>query len=201
MCGRPGQIPVLKCTRLCRRPVTWLVMKSGSCHDLDGENNGDEPVDGCAERRPPPCAGEQRAGALHPPSMGEWRFAAGVSGLALGLALAVRPAGAARRAGGGSMFSTSAAILSHSMRLRGVSGTPSGGYGRPSRYASSSATPSVPVAVVISLVPRGGRSSRVLWLISSASRRAAPGESAAGQVVPPSPPTPQTSGLSCRSRS
>src|ERR1700736_5537775 len=32
-------------------------MKSGSCNDLDDENHGDEPVDGGAERRPPPCAG------------------------------------------------------------------------------------------------------------------------------------------------
>ena len=37
--------------------VAWLVMKSGSCNDLGGENHRDEPVDGGAERRPPPCVG------------------------------------------------------------------------------------------------------------------------------------------------
>ena len=40
-----------------RWPVAWLAMKSGSSNDLDGENDGDEPVDGGAERRSPPCAG------------------------------------------------------------------------------------------------------------------------------------------------
>src|SRR5947209_10342424 len=64
MCGCPGQIPVSKSTRLCRRPVAWLLMKSGSCNDLDGENDGDEPVDGGAERRPPPCAGDVVAAFL-----------------------------------------------------------------------------------------------------------------------------------------
>src|SRR5689334_10193125 len=60
----PVQIPVSKCTRLCRWPVAWLVMKSGSCNDLDGENHGDEPVDGGAKRRPPPCAGHVVAALL-----------------------------------------------------------------------------------------------------------------------------------------
>src|SRR5437763_15831410 len=64
MCGCPGQIPVSKSARLCRWPVAWLVMKSGSCNDLDGENDGDEPVDGGAERRPPPCAGDVVAAFL-----------------------------------------------------------------------------------------------------------------------------------------
>jgi hypothetical protein len=32
-------------------------MKSGCGNDLDGENDRDEPVDGGAERRPPPGAG------------------------------------------------------------------------------------------------------------------------------------------------
>src|SRR4029077_8003402 len=44
-------------TRVCRWPVAWLVMKSGACNDLGGENHGDEPVHGGAERRPPPCVG------------------------------------------------------------------------------------------------------------------------------------------------
>src|SRR5689334_25134241 len=64
MCGRRGQLPVSKSTRLCRWPVAWLVMKSGSCNDLDGEYHGDEPVDGCAERRPPPRAGDVVAALL-----------------------------------------------------------------------------------------------------------------------------------------
>src|SRR6185437_10543803 len=58
MCGRPFQVPVSKSARVCRWPVAWLVMKSGSHSDLDGENYGDEPVDGGAKRRPPPCAGD-----------------------------------------------------------------------------------------------------------------------------------------------
>src|SRR5947199_7080765 len=64
MCGCPGQIPVSKSARLCRWPVAWLVMKSGSCNDLDGEDDGDEPVDSGAERRPPPCAGDVVAALL-----------------------------------------------------------------------------------------------------------------------------------------
>src|SRR5437764_13404582 len=64
MCGCPGQIPVSKSARLCRWPVAWLVMKSGSCNDLGGENNGDEPVDGGAERRPPPGVGNVVAALL-----------------------------------------------------------------------------------------------------------------------------------------
>src|SRR4051812_38476225 len=64
MCGCPGQIPVSKSTRLCRRPVAWLVMKSGSGNDLDGENHGDEPVDGGAEGRPPPRADDVVAAFL-----------------------------------------------------------------------------------------------------------------------------------------
>src|SRR6478752_2371046 len=64
MGGCPGQIPVSKCTRLCRWPVAWLVMESGSGNDLDGENDGDEPVDGGAERRPPPCPGNVLAALL-----------------------------------------------------------------------------------------------------------------------------------------
>src|SRR6185436_11139248 len=64
MCERPGQIPVSKSTRLCRWPVVWLVMKTGSGNDLDGENDGDEPVDGGAERRPPPCPGNVVAALL-----------------------------------------------------------------------------------------------------------------------------------------
>jgi hypothetical protein len=51
-------------TRPARRPVAWLVMKSGSCNDLDDENHGDEPVDGGAKRRPPPCAGNVVAALL-----------------------------------------------------------------------------------------------------------------------------------------
>jgi hypothetical protein len=39
-------------------------MKSDSGKDLDGENRGDEPVDGGAERRPPPCAGHVVAALL-----------------------------------------------------------------------------------------------------------------------------------------
>ena len=39
-------------------------MKSGSCHDFNEENYGDEPVDGGAERRPPPCAGDVVAALL-----------------------------------------------------------------------------------------------------------------------------------------
>src|SRR6267154_3645733 len=53
-----------KSTRLCRWPAAWLVMKAGSGNDLDGENDGDEPVDGGAERRPPPCAGDVVAALL-----------------------------------------------------------------------------------------------------------------------------------------
>src|SRR2546421_9614377 len=64
MCGCPGQIPVSKSARLCRWPGAWLVMKSGSCNDLDGENHGDEPVDGGAERRPPPGVGNVVAALL-----------------------------------------------------------------------------------------------------------------------------------------
>src|SRR2546430_12797186 len=64
MCGRPCQVPVSKSTRICRWPVAWLVMKSGSCNDLRDENHGDEPVDGGAERRPPPCAGNVVAALL-----------------------------------------------------------------------------------------------------------------------------------------
>jgi len=56
--------PGSKSTRLCRWPVAWLVMKSGSGNDLDGENHGDEPVDGGAERRPPPCADDVVAALL-----------------------------------------------------------------------------------------------------------------------------------------
>src|SRR5882672_1150529 len=56
--------PGLKPTRLCRWPVAWLVMKAGSGNDLDGENHGDEPVDGGAERRPPPCPGDVVAALL-----------------------------------------------------------------------------------------------------------------------------------------
>src|SRR5262252_8204299 len=55
MCGRPRQIPVSGSTWVCRWPVAWLAMNSGAQGDLDGENRGDEPVDGGAERRPPPC--------------------------------------------------------------------------------------------------------------------------------------------------
>src|SRR5205814_6864376 len=62
--GRPAQIPVSKSTRVCRWPVAWLVMKSGSCDDLGGENHGDEPVNGGAKRRPPPCAGNVAAAFL-----------------------------------------------------------------------------------------------------------------------------------------
>src|SRR6266550_7417406 len=64
MCVCAGLIPVSKSTRLCQWPVAWLVMKSGSCNDLDGENHGDEPVDGGTERRPPPCAGNVVAALL-----------------------------------------------------------------------------------------------------------------------------------------
>src|SRR5262245_55813427 len=46
------------------RWTQWLVMKSDSHGDLDGENHGDEPVDGGAERRPPPCAGNVVAALL-----------------------------------------------------------------------------------------------------------------------------------------
>src|SRR5204863_6692816 len=49
--------PGSKSTRLCRWPAAWLVMESGSGNDLDGENHGDEPVDGGAKRRPPPGVG------------------------------------------------------------------------------------------------------------------------------------------------
>src|SRR5881392_3081320 len=56
--------PRSKPTRLCRWPAAWLVMKSGSGNDLDGENHGDEPVDGGAERRPPPCVGNVVAAFL-----------------------------------------------------------------------------------------------------------------------------------------
>ena len=38
--------------------------ESGSRNDLGGENHGDEPVDGGAERRPPPCAGDVVAALL-----------------------------------------------------------------------------------------------------------------------------------------
>ena len=55
--SRTGQIPASKSTRVCRWPLAWLVMKSGSCNDLGGENHGDEPVHGGAKRRPPPCVG------------------------------------------------------------------------------------------------------------------------------------------------
>src|SRR6266702_4516468 len=64
MCGCPGQVPVSKSARVCRWPVAWLMMKSGSRNDLDDENHGDEPVDGGAERRPPPCAGNVVAALL-----------------------------------------------------------------------------------------------------------------------------------------
>src|SRR6266576_5547564 len=64
MCGCAGLIPVSGSTRLCRWPAAWLVMKSGSGNDLDGENDGDEPVDGGAERRPPPCPGDVVAALL-----------------------------------------------------------------------------------------------------------------------------------------
>src|SRR5690349_9169846 len=47
-----------------RWPAAWLVVKSGSGDDRDGENDGDEPVDGGAERRPPPCAGDVVAALL-----------------------------------------------------------------------------------------------------------------------------------------
>jgi hypothetical protein len=53
----PVLIPVSESTRLCRWPAARLVMKSDPCNDLDGENDRDEPVDGGAERRPPPRAG------------------------------------------------------------------------------------------------------------------------------------------------
>jgi hypothetical protein len=46
-----------------RNRADW-VMKSGSGNDLDGENHGDEPVDGGAERRPPPCPGDVVAALL-----------------------------------------------------------------------------------------------------------------------------------------
>src|SRR5882724_11988830 len=49
---------------VCRWPVACLVVKSGSGNDLDGEYHGDEPVDGGAERRPPPCAGHVVAALL-----------------------------------------------------------------------------------------------------------------------------------------
>src|SRR6266851_674514 len=62
--GRSGQIPVSESARVCRWPVAWLVMESGSCNDLDGENQGDEPVDGGAKRRPPPGAGNVVAALL-----------------------------------------------------------------------------------------------------------------------------------------
>src|SRR5215472_828557 len=39
-------------------------MKSGSCNDLGGENHGDEPVHGGAERRPPLCFGNVVAALL-----------------------------------------------------------------------------------------------------------------------------------------
>src|SRR5690348_2001960 len=45
-------------------PVAWLVMESGSCNDLDGEDRGDEPVDGGAKRRPPPGIGNVVAAFL-----------------------------------------------------------------------------------------------------------------------------------------
>src|SRR5215831_2430074 len=64
MCERPGQVPVSRSTRACRRPLAWLVMKSDSHGDLDGENHGDEPVDGGAERRPPSCIGHVVAALL-----------------------------------------------------------------------------------------------------------------------------------------
>src|SRR6185437_15128487 len=47
-----------------RWPVAWLVVKAGSGNDLDGQNDGDEPVDGGAERRPPPCPGDVVAALL-----------------------------------------------------------------------------------------------------------------------------------------
>jgi hypothetical protein len=40
------------------------MMKPGSHGDLDDENYGDEPVDGGAERRPPPCVGNIVAALL-----------------------------------------------------------------------------------------------------------------------------------------
>src|SRR2546425_245786 len=39
-------------------------MKSGACNDLGSENHGDEPVDGGAERRPPPSVGDVVAAFL-----------------------------------------------------------------------------------------------------------------------------------------
>src|SRR5436305_920339 len=41
-----------------------LLMKSCACNDLDGEDRGDEPVDGGAKRRPPPCVGNVVAALL-----------------------------------------------------------------------------------------------------------------------------------------
>jgi len=68
---RPGRIPVSGSTRSAAGLWLWLVVKSGSGNDLDGEYHGDEPVDGGADGGHPPCACHVMA-ALLPESLETW---------------------------------------------------------------------------------------------------------------------------------
>src|SRR5690242_8033423 len=56
--GAAPSAPVLAArTPAVFRSGRWLMVKSGSHRDLDDENQGNQPVDGGAEWRPPPCVG------------------------------------------------------------------------------------------------------------------------------------------------